>query len=249
MIGGIGPMRTLSGSQWRPSVAQRPLTKQAIARAARSSQADVFESLTLLEFSADASAVSPLACASPPQPPPPPPPIPSPPHHPPDLFSPRPSQEDVAQLVDGIWSLQFTAAGPICSTAGQLLPLGPAAAAPASQNAVLFRYASQAAAERFQAQPRVQLMLGGTGAPEGSGEWVRALHSAATSHTAEVPSHCCIPCCRPHNNQLPGAGAQRLGIHLQAGKRLGERGGARAGVGPPAAAGTAAGGGHCQRGR
>ncbi|KAL4427166.1 hypothetical protein ABPG77_001170 [Micractinium sp. CCAP 211/92] len=88
-------------------------------------------------------------------------------------------QEEVAQVVDGIWSLQYLAAGPICGSAGPLTGYragagagqagGAAAAAPPASHAVLFRYANEAALTRFEAQPRVQLMLSGTGAPAGTG--------------------------------------------------------------------------------
>lgn len=88
-------------------------------------------------------------------------------------------------MVDGIWSLQYMAAGPICGSAGPLshfrcrVPADGAAAASSAgtqplacqpfTHAVLFRYASAAARERFEAQPRVQLTLGGTGLPAGTG--------------------------------------------------------------------------------
>lgn len=94
-------------------------------------------------------------------------------------------QDEIAQIVDGIWSLQYMAAGPICGSAGPLsqfrrfVPEGgaPGPAAPGAQpltcqpftHAVLFRYANAVARERFEAQPRVVLMLGGTGAPAGTG--------------------------------------------------------------------------------
>lgn len=94
-------------------------------------------------------------------------------------------QDEIAQIVDGIWSLQYMAAGPICGSAGPLSqfccrvpeggapgPAGPGAQLPTCQpftHAVLFRYANAVARERFEAQPRVQLMLGGTGAPAGTG--------------------------------------------------------------------------------
>lgn len=94
-------------------------------------------------------------------------------------------QDEIAQIVDGIWSLQYMAAGPICGSAGPLSQFrccvpqdgAPGPAAPGAQpwtcqpftHAVLFRYANAVARERFEAQPRVQLMLGGTGAPAGTG--------------------------------------------------------------------------------
>jgi hypothetical protein len=94
-----------------------------------------------------------------------------------------PLQEDISQLLDGIWSLQYAAAGPICGSAGPLPPalsrFGGGGAAPSGDtpagaaftHAVLFRYSNEAALRRFEAQPRVQLMLGGSGAPPGTGEW------------------------------------------------------------------------------
>lgn len=86
-------------------------------------------------------------------------------------------QDEVAQMVDGIWSLQYLAAGPICGSAGPLKGFrsaggsgtGDGAAAQPASHAVLFRYANEAALARFESQPRVQLMLGGTGAPAGTG--------------------------------------------------------------------------------
>lgn len=78
----------------------------------------------------------------------------------------------MAAVVDGIWSLQYMAAGPICGTAGPLSQFRCAAGTGAScrpfSHAVLFRYANPANRERFEGQPRVQLMLGGTGAPPGT---------------------------------------------------------------------------------
>ena len=85
-------------------------------------------------------------------------------------------------MVDGIWSLQYMAAGPLCASAGPLAQFQASSAAtgglqqaqqaeqPVFTHAVLFRYANEASLERFEQQPRVQLMLGGTGAPAGTGE-------------------------------------------------------------------------------
>lgn len=87
--------------------------------------------------------------------------------------------------MDGIWSLQYLAAGPICGCAGPLAEFtatgGGAAAAESSDaqqqqqqqqftHGVLFRYGSEGAMAAFQRQPRVSLMLGGTGTPEAEGE-------------------------------------------------------------------------------
>lgn len=80
-------------------------------------------------------------------------------------------------MVDGVWSLQYVAAGPICGSAGPLSQFrcGPSSGTSGSDacqpftHAVLFRYSNAAGRERFEQQPRVQLMLGGTGAPPGTG--------------------------------------------------------------------------------
>ena len=139
-------------------------------------------------------------------------------------------QEDVAAVVDGIWSLQYMAAGPICGSAGPLAQFqcgGGEGAAPACQpftHAVLFRYSNAATRERFEAQPRVQLMLGGTGAPAGTGgcgAWGvqgAGLHlpcpaSACNRLAPAAPTHAChhpAPTRPPRHlhNQLCGAGAQ-----------------------------------------
>lgn len=106
-------------------------------------------------------------------------------HHPSLLTSSRPFsslcrpalQEDIASVVDGVWSLQYLAAGPICGSAGPLAGFRRAGAAAeyagdagdAPTHAVLFRYSNEVALLRFESQPRVQLMLGGTGAPQGTG--------------------------------------------------------------------------------
>ncbi|KAL4459186.1 hypothetical protein ABPG75_014051 [Micractinium tetrahymenae] len=98
-------------------------------------------------------------------------------------FPPGVFEEEVSQVVDGIWSLQYLAAGPICGSAGRLVRFhstgsadqagagaeAGAEAQPAVSHAVLFRYANETALTRFEAQPRVQLMLSGTGAPAGTG--------------------------------------------------------------------------------
>ncbi|KAI3423404.1 hypothetical protein D9Q98_010621 [Chlorella vulgaris] len=85
-------------------------------------------------------------------------------------FPPDASEEDVSRVVDAIWSLQYAAAGPICASAGPLpaaLARMPPPAA-ACSHAVLFRYGTEAALQRFQAQPRVRLMLSGADAPQGT---------------------------------------------------------------------------------
>ncbi|PSC74061.1 sonic hedgehog A [Micractinium conductrix] len=91
-------------------------------------------------------------------------------------FPPNTSEEDIASVVDGVWSLQYLAAGPICGSAGPLAGFRRAGAAAeyagdagdAPTHAVLFRYSNEVALLRFESQPRVQLMLGGTGAPQGT---------------------------------------------------------------------------------
>lgn len=99
--------------------------------------------------------------------------------------------------MDGIWSLQYMAAGPICGSAGPLsqfrcrVPSGGSPAAAGTQplacqpftHAVLFRYANATARERFEGQPRVQLMLGGTGAPAGTGARTHLLSGVKASHS------------------------------------------------------------------
>lgn len=74
-------------------------------------------------------------------------------------------------MVDGIWSLQYMAAGPICGSAGPLSDFRCSRAATCEPftHAVLFRYSNAATRQRFESQPRVHLMLGGTGAPQGTG--------------------------------------------------------------------------------
>ena len=108
-------------------------------------------------------------------------------------------------MVDGIWSLQYMAAGPICGSAGPLshfrcrAPAGSAGTQPLAcqpfTHAVLFRYASAAARERFEAQPRVQLMLGGTGAPAGTGVR-RASCCCRPRDRCAAPPGCRCRCCR-----------------------------------------------------
>jgi hypothetical protein len=117
-------------------------------------------------------------------------------------------QENIAQVVDGIWSLQYMAAGPLCASAGPLAQFqassaaagGPQQAQQAQQaeqpvftHAVLFRYANEASLERFEQQPRVQLMLGGTGAPAGTGE--RCSRSSRRC-VGVATALCCCRCCR-----------------------------------------------------
>lgn len=112
-------------------------------------------------------------------------------------------------MVDGIWSLQYLAAGPICGSAGPLTGYragagadqagGAGAAAPPASHAVLFRYANEAALTRFEAQPRVQLMLSGTGAPAGTGEdastAVGCPFCGALSAACILPAHRHAPPC------------------------------------------------------
>lgn len=93
-------------------------------------------------------------------------------------------QEEVAQVVDGIWSLQYMAAGPICGSAGPLSDFRCSRAATCEPftHAVLFRYSNAATRQRFESQPRVHLMLGGTGAPQGTGACRCSLISAGRVH-------------------------------------------------------------------
>jgi hypothetical protein len=94
-------------------------------------------------------------------------------------------------VVDAIWSLQYAAAGPICASAGPL-PAALARMPPPSaacSHAVLFRYGTEAALQRFQAQPRVRLMLSGADAPQGTGGSPCLLEQRSQAHPVCLCGH------------------------------------------------------------
>ena len=79
--------------------------------------------------------------------------------------------EDVLDAVDRVWSLQYMVSGPVCGSAGRLLPLpGAEPRAPPFTHAVLFRYGRRATADAFLDNPRTQELLGqvATGVAEGA---------------------------------------------------------------------------------
>jgi hypothetical protein len=96
--------------------------------------------------------------------------------------SPRP-QEDIADTVDRVWSLQYVAPGPVCGSAGPLLPLAAPGVAvpppPPFSHAVLFRYASRPSLDAFVSNLKVRGMLGMTAAKVAEGEPQRGVSPGA----------------------------------------------------------------------
>ena len=60
------------------------------------------------------------------------------------------SEDKAAELVDTLWSMQYLVPGPICGSAGKIVPLvGSSNIPPPTSHAVLFRYGQLAVMDTF----------------------------------------------------------------------------------------------------